>query len=305
MSNYLDDEIQKIRRLLQDNPADSTDFVLGFVDLQSIVDEHILYLFSAEVPRIRRKFYAGEGEYDYALPDDWLEDYSVALSVEYEEGAQIPDVEEPDDWIIYEPDIRTYDIADASTGGTSVTLSTASNALYFKDGHVITIKDGTNSETNRVVTDGDTSTGAVVVSALSNDYTGATINRERVLRFLNNSPSNTSAFILKYTTAHTLTNSENTIPVALRPAFRELGAAIAATIIANHYRYSHDSSLSADSVDNLEKASQWDGVSKKHYSSFKMMLGSSTDVTAANATAEWDVQFPWRREYVFRPNSWH
>lgn len=44
----------------------------------------------------------GGGGYDYDLPDDWLDGFSVAKQVEYPAGEQVPCILDDNDWIIYQ-----------------------------------------------------------------------------------------------------------------------------------------------------------------------------------------------------------
>lgn len=43
----------------------------------------------------------GDGEYDYSLPDTYIDEFSTILSVEFPAGDRYPVYLEPSDWIIY------------------------------------------------------------------------------------------------------------------------------------------------------------------------------------------------------------
>ena len=193
MPTYLTDMLADVRDLLMDNPTASADRMLSAALLTSAVSELGVYKFSHDWPYKIRKSYQGAGEYDYALASDWQNDFSTPLAVEFPPTSQEPEEQETKAFMLYEPDISSYTINNATTSATSVVLTTKADALFFHDGDVVTIGDGDASETNRVSVDGVSSTGIVVVgTGLSYVYDSSPyIKRQKVLRFLEDAPATT------------------------------------------------------------------------------------------------------------------
>ena len=314
MSTYLTDLKTDVRRLIKDDPSSTSDYVISDTILASAVSDYALLEFSNVSPYKVKKYYAGLGEFSYALPSDWDTNFSKILSIEYESGEQVPNITEGKDYILYEPDVSHYTIGNATAAATSVTLSTATNALFFKDGDVITIGDATTSESNRVVTNGNGTTGVVVVAALTNTYNSTPyICKQSVIRFKDDSPGTTSAFLLEYTTIHTLDESTFTIDAHLKPGFKYLCAAIVCELIAADFGYSTDASLSADNVDYLAKAEFWTRKAEKFRALAAKFIGSlaaeaegaeAGGPDGASVTGEWDISTPWGSEHVFHPYKW-
>jgi len=306
MSTYLTDLKTDVRNLLRDIPDSTSDRIITDTQLSAIITEQAALDFNNDFPRKRKKFVQGAGEYDYALPSDWVDDFSIGLSIENTIGSQTPELVEGKDWIIYEPDTRNYTIDNATEAGTSVTTATAAEAIFFRDGNVVTIGDDDASESNRVVTNGVSSTGVIIVAALANDYdSNPYIKQQKVLRFLYDSPSTTDAFLFEYTTTHTYSESEFTVPTNLQGAFKYLCTAHACAVMANHYGYSSDPSLDADTVDHLEKGSLW----WEKYNSYKKLydqhLGKDDrKVSAATAKGEYDISMPWGGDHIYHPRKW-
>jgi len=302
MSTYLTDMKTDVRNLLQDTPDTSADRIIGDTLLSSLITEQALLDFSRDFPRTLRKFYYGTGEYNYDLPSDWVDDFSVGINIEFDIGSQAPSVKERKDWIVYKLDTSQYTIDNASSGATSVTLSTANEAVYFRDGDRVTIADDDASESNYVSADGVYSTGVVTVkTALSNTYDATPyIQQKQTIRFLYESPESSDAFMFIYTTIHTLTESSFTVPTNMQGAFKYLCVSVVANVLANHYKYSADSSIDADSVDYLGKASLWEETANR----FKGLYGKHLPKGTASAKGEYDLLLPWGREHIFHPKAW-
>ena len=291
-----------VRNLLQDTPDAEADRIIGDTLLSSLITEQALLDFSRAFPRTRKKFYYGTSEYNYDLPSDWVDDFSIGIDIEFDIGGQAPSVKERKDWIVYKLDTEQYTIDNANADATSVTLSTANEAIYFRDGDRVTIGDDDATESNYVSTDGVYSTGVVAVkTALSNTYDATPyIQQKQTIRFLYESPESSDAFMFIYTTIHVLTESSFTVPTNMQGAFKYLCASVAAQVLANHYKYSSDSSIDADSVDYLGKAALWEETTGK----FRELYESHLPKETASVKGEYDLLLPWGREHVFHPKSW-
>ena len=300
-----------VRRLLQDEADSSDDYILSDTSLEELIDEQAIYQYSKDKPYKKALYYRGTGEYSYDLPSDWVNEFSIGLSVENDVDNQIPDEIPEDEWMIFTPDVATYTLDNVSNGDTSVTLSTAGEAIFFKDGDVVTIGDDDATETRTVQTDGVASTGVVIIDTITeaDGYDSSPyIQAKRVLRFLQTSFTTSETFLFRYTTTHTLTDSTDTIPAGDLFGFKYLCAAVAADVISNHYKYSTNSSIDADAVDYLTKAEQWETAAKRYYELYKgYVLGSDTakpDVEGASVVKDLDKPLPWQREPIFHPKEW-
>lgn len=92
----LSDFDAKLVILLQDDAG-----ILASGDRQAFILEAV-QRFSQKRPRELAKEIAGDGSYDYALPTEWVEGFSVALQVEYPAGEQEPNYPDDNDWTIYQ-----------------------------------------------------------------------------------------------------------------------------------------------------------------------------------------------------------
>jgi len=307
MSTYLTDMKTSVRNLIMDIASTSSDYEVTDALLAEIISDFAIYDFSKDFPQKKKKFYYGVAEADYALPNDWVENFSVIEKIEYPAGNNPASFIETSDFEVYEPDDSHYTISTAAAAATQVTLSTAGEALYFFDGDYVIIADDDASETNRVAADG--ASGVVTLTtALANTYDATPyIYKPDVIRFISGDPGATESFVVYYTTVHTLTESTITLTTAERAVFKYLSGALYAQRLANKYGYSSDSSIEADSVDYSSKADFWRNMYKDFMKSY---LGyrvdeKGADVQAASARGEWDIEFPFGGQHIFHPNKWH
>jgi len=304
MSTYLTDMKADIRGILKDDPSSTADYQLSDTELGTIISEQALLRFSFDHPYVKRKFYVGTGEYDYALPSDWSDSFSRIASIEYDIDSQAPDIQEGKDWILYESDDTEYSLS-GTASGTSVTCTTVSQALFFHDGNLIKIGAGTASENTYVTADGVSATGVVAVEALSGTYSSSPyIKRVKCFRFLYQSPETTETFMMEYTTLHTLTESTITIDTAWRAAFKYLCAVVCSEHLSHKYGYWSDSSMGADIVDYSAKADYWRSRAKDLIVVYKSFSGEEKDVVPASAKGEYDISLPWGTDHVFHPRKW-
>jgi len=59
-------------------------------------------VYSEDNPREVSESFAGNGAYDYALPTDWVEEFSTILAVEYPGGYQVPNYLDLSDVVLYD-----------------------------------------------------------------------------------------------------------------------------------------------------------------------------------------------------------
>jgi len=86
----VDEIIQDDADILKSNEVD------GFIT-------SALSTYSKDRPLKKVKEYSGDGNYDYSLPSDWIEEFSGVIGdIEYPAGYQIPEYLPFEDWIIHE-----------------------------------------------------------------------------------------------------------------------------------------------------------------------------------------------------------
>lgn len=86
----------KILRILHDDAE-----ILKSQDIFASIEE-ALSLYSKDRPCRKVADIAGDGEYTYSLPSDWVKDFSHLESVEYPAEERVPVYIEAEAWIIYD-----------------------------------------------------------------------------------------------------------------------------------------------------------------------------------------------------------
>jgi hypothetical protein len=298
--------ITLVQSLLQINTS-----VLSSDDTGTAID-HAVMEFSKDRPFDVVDHFEGKDEYDYDLANllsNWIENFSTVKEVEYPAHSQSAQMIEDIDWEVYKPDTSAYSLGTAASAATSVTMSTAANAVFFKNNNCVYLSAGTSSDVNWLSADGNTTSGVLTLkNSLSVALTGTavTISHREVLRFPSYSPATTEIVRVIYTSYHTLSDSVDTIPASDYKAVSWLSAAYAAYMIAAKYAKSTDSSISADSVDYLTKVDQWQVVGDKYYTMYRKHLGLPADGSplAASKTQDWDLFYSWGTDRLFHPRRW-
>ncbi|MFQ5638220.1 MAG: hypothetical protein ACE5IR_09540 [bacterium] len=298
----------RVRRILKDTGLTDTLKLLLDAELNERIDD-AAHIYSDDKPRELSRNIVGDDEHDYALSSDYQADFSQVRKVEYPGGKFHPQFLDDDQWGVYEPDDSKYTTASISSGATSVTMSTVSQAVFFKDGDVVEIGDDNTSQEIRIGTDGNTTTGVVAFKSgqtASNNYTtNPYIKLIRVLRLPSYTPLPSEFVRVVFTARHIHTDSTDTIPTTDYEAFTHLCASLAAESIANKFRQSSDSSVPSDSVDHLSQATLWMEAAEKHRDIYNSHIGkSSEDVVGYAASIDLDTRFQWGRDFVYHPRSW-
>lgn len=103
---------EKVDRLIQD---DSGRLERGEID--AFILEALSY-YSKDAPYVKVADIAGDGSYEYALPADWSESFSLIKSVEYPAGKQVPVCLDASDFGVYKTEsnlkLRFYTITPQS-----------------------------------------------------------------------------------------------------------------------------------------------------------------------------------------------
>jgi hypothetical protein len=297
------DLLERVKRIIGEDEFDADKRLLK--EDQDYLDriDDALDSYSNDRPREVTEDIRGAGEHDYALPSRWSDDFSVIKFIELPAGNQDPTLKEGEDWEIYKPDEDKYTIDNATASETEVTTSTAGDAFFFKDGDVVEVGDGSNTETNRVATDGIEGTGVIAVAALANNYTSSPyVRRMRVLRFLQETPQTSEIIRLGITARHFIEDTAPTgerdttsIPTADYPAVSHLVASLAADSIADR--------MAGEEFQEFRE--HWEAIAKKHMSIYDRHVGKGdVDVVGADGEVDLDISYAWGSDYLFHPKKW-
>lgn len=294
--------VADVREILQITAANER---LTDAEMQDRVND-ALDIYSKDRARILYQEYIGNSEHEYVLPSSWIVDFSIMRTIEWPGGSQVRDFEDQNEIEIVRVDISERTIDSASSGGTSITASTATDAGYFKDGEIVTIKDDDTSETNWITANGNTTSGVIAIkNALANTYDATPlILKQNHLTFKEVEPNATDYFVVEYTAQHLLDDSGNdTIPVTDYNSFSHLAASLCAQSIADDFAKSIDSNFGADSVDHLENAELWRNIMKDHMKIYDNHVGKGESVvTPVSIVRETDVRYSWGRRFLFHGN---
>jgi len=300
--------ITSVRRKLQ---ITGTNELLTDTEIGDCIDEAVRK-YSTHKPREVIDQIAGQAEYDYDVANylaSWVDDFSQIMKVEHPAENQTIELLEDEDWELYKPDPGTYTIDNASSGGTTITLSTATEALFFKDNNSIYIADDDANEINWTCGDGVPSTGVVTLkNALSNTYDATPfVSKRKVLRFLVDSPSTTEIIMVTYTAIHTLSDAIDTLPAHDYDAVVNIAASLCASEIASELAKQSDPSIMGDVIDHLDKSRRWSEIAKEYEEKYMDQLGITEEsgVVGASAESEQDAVYAWGTDRLFHPRRWY
>jgi len=284
---------------------------IQLLNLEHLTDTEIesfitdaLKIYSKHRPLLKKYEYIGVGnEYEYPLPSDWIEGFSVLKRIEYPAGDQVPTFIDQNEYSLLDKVDETARIIDNATAtDTEITLSTASEAGYFKNGELIYIYDNDANEVNWVTADGNTTTGVVTVkNAIANTYDATPLVKKLAhIKFLTTEPETSNYMVQEYTTKHVHDDSTDTIyDIDLDP-FTHLCAGIAAQAIAAEFAKKQKSSLDADSIDFGTKSDQWQTVAEENIKIYTNHIGKDeTLIQPSFFIGDLDSRFSWGRNYLF------
>ena len=278
--------------------------LLSDVEIKALIDSAVLE-YSKDVPLIKKAETIGNGEYEYSLPSDWINNFSFVDKIEYPAGEQNPNFIDRNEFEVVEKvDTTDRTIDNATSGDSSITLSTVTEAGYFKKGEIITISDADASENNVVTADGNITSGVVTVkNTLTNTYDSTPVVKKRsFVRFLTTAPISSDYFTLYYQTKHAFdeTTANDTIPsIDLDPVLY-LSAAYCALAISADFAKKQQSTLGADSVDFGMKSDQWQKVADKNRKIYTDHVGKGEGgKKASGIIGDLDSRYSWGRNWLF------
>jgi len=254
------DTIDKIRSIVQDAAQEAGQRVLSnFMTYVNAGLEPALSLFSKDSPREAVYEFIGNNQDKQVLPSDW--DYSISGIKEIILGSSTTPVDQ-NEYMVVKNDATERGLDNVSEDDTSITLSTAANAGFIKNGDLILIAnqgDADTAQTNWASADGNTTTGVVTIkNAASADFTSTPVVKKLdTLHFLITTPGLTTVVKVKYDARHIHNDSTDTLPDNDYPAFCSLAASKISRTISTFYSHKQSGSLSVDQVDYGAAAAAW------------------------------------------------
>lgn len=110
------------------------------------IDDHIgaaIDIYSQDRPLKKVKEYTGDGNYDYDLPDDWIDNFSVIVDdIEYPTGSQDPSYLQYNEWILRQTasttQLRFLTVTPSASQGFNIKYTTVhvigdSSTVYTHD----------------------------------------------------------------------------------------------------------------------------------------------------------------------------
>lgn len=290
--------IARVRNILE---IRGTNEILTDAQIGERVDD-ALSIYSKHRSRQIFEEYQGNGQHEFALPASWVDEFSTIISVELEGGGQIRTFVDMNDIEIVEVDTTSRTLDNVASGATSVTLSTVAEAVFFRDGEIVTISDTDASETNWITADGNTTTGvATILNAADNLYDSTpVIRKQNHITFRADEPDSAMYFIVEYAGRH-IHNGSDTIPINDYEAFSHLSSSVAAESIADHFAKLQETGFSADAVIFGDKPDEWRAMAVNHLKIYNNHMGIIDDksVIAVGMMQDLDPKLTWRRQFLF------
>jgi hypothetical protein len=112
----------KVDRIIQDDAG-----ILSSTEIDDFILESLSY-YSKDAPYLKVADIAGDGGYQYDLPNDWQEGFSYIVKVEYPAGKQVPLLLEPGDYTVYKTPtglkLHFYSLSPLATETIRITYTT-------------------------------------------------------------------------------------------------------------------------------------------------------------------------------------
>ena len=287
-----------VRQKLQITSADEE---LTDAEMGNLWDEAVNQL-SLDKPLMLKETSAGNGNATYRLPSGWSASVSVVDKIEYPGGYVPKEWIDQNNYLTNEVDTTARACTGTATEST-ITLTTAAQALFYKEGYPITITDGSNTETFYLTADGNTSTGVLSLSsALSNSYAGgSTVAINHFFTFIADTPSSSDFFVLHYSGKYTLDDSTDTVPSMLYNPLINLTASLCAYSIAANHAKTADSTIGADIVDYQQKTEKWTEIGDKFNGIYlDAVKKGDSETVAAGVYGDIDMRTNDGRDFVFK-----
>jgi len=291
------DSIALIRSVLQITGADER---LTNTEIGERFDEAILR-FSGDFAKRSKYTSIGNGNMTYRLPADWVRTVSFVEKIEYPIGF-IPKLFVDSNAFATEEADETGRAVTGTSGNDTATLTTASDAIFYRKGFPVTISQGTNFDVVYLADDGNFSTGVLSLSAnLANTYTtGATVSIDDYVTFTDNAPSASEGFVLHYSTSYVLTDSVDDVPSTFYNPLVNLASALCAYSISAEFGDHIDSTISADVVDYQAKSLEWRTIGENLEKQYNDVINKGdNDVVAHGSYVDVDTVMSDGRSWIF------
>ena len=268
--------------------------------IDSSIEEH-----SKAFPQEGRWDVIGNGEYNFPLPDDWSDNFSVVLDVEYPVGFQNPELYDRNSFKVVKVDTDAYPIANALLAAISVTLSTVANAGYFKKGDLLSLTTGSTSYDNWASANGSAAGVVTLKNALAAALNSTpTIAKQNHFRLLDSSPLSTELITIVYSLPHVLDDdsANTTLPVNDAKNVIRLSAYYVALAIAANFGKYKSSSITADSVDYAGMTEKWMDIADKQLKIYNKYfgIGEEADAKSGGIVAELDMRTSTGEKYFWQ-----
>lgn len=274
--------------------------------IMDILAQGALPEFSSKSPRNIVTEYVGNSEYNRELPSTWLAHDSIIKAVfDSNIGQGRGDYDLNNIMVVEDVDDTARATSNISSGASSVTFSTASDAGFYRIGDVIEIKNTSalSGETNWASANGNTSTGVLTLkNTTSAAYSSTPIVRKKNhIRFLTQTPGTSDYFSIKHTGIHIHTDTQDTIPSKQYWAFVSLCCALCARALAADFAKFTDSSFTGDAVDYSTHTDKWQTVADKFMQDYLDRMGASESpkTKAAALFVDLDTRDRFGRAYPF------
>lgn len=299
VSNAKSSTVSKVRRALD---ITATNEIVTDTQIQEQIDAAVTQ-YSKDRPRKKRFEVQGNAEHEYALPSDYVQEFSSIDAIEYPAGQQVPEYIDENEYYVETVDTTQRTTDSISSGATSATFSTVTEAGFFSDGEIVKVGDDDASETNWITANGNTTTGVVTLkNATLNLYdSNPYIQKIDHVRFISIEPLSSEYFVQEYMLPHTHTDSSDTIPTSDLDAVCHLAASFTAKTISAAFAKATSSTFGADNVDQLAKVDAWDTVANEQRKLYRDKLGLDRDSKnpPVQKILDSDAQYTHRRPFLF------
>lgn len=125
------------------------------------------------------------------------------------------------------------------------------------------------------------------------------------LRFLDDEPSTTESFRVKYIAPHIVDDSSSTIDYFDEEAVQILAASYFCAMLSTAYSSQNDSTINADSVDHKSKAKEFENRTKMYRDLYHKFMGiKEGESLPVSVNIDWDMTHSWNNEGLTHYNRY-
>ena len=291
----------RIRELLSYTGTDED--ILDTV-IQSML-ANVLEVFSKDSPRILRSERVGNSEYQLEIPSLFNIDFSTLERIVHPVGGQQNEIEiDNNEYRVVRVDTTTRGTATITSGASELTLSTVTDAAFYKVNDLIRIADNDANEVNWCSADGNVSSGVVTLKNTAANLYDATplVSKSNHVLINNVSPLSPDLTRMEFTGLHVLTSTtgDDTIPVNDLIHFYHLGTSMVALAYSAFFAKKAITGVDADSIDFQQKADSWKIIADQWMTIYKESLGitGESKVKAGASILDIDSRYQWGSRFL-------